>query len=435
MSVFVKATASRSRSFKAVIAGVAILSASAIVLTGCASSAPEAEGSASPSKTLELKIGTVLPQTGSLAFLGPPEEAGVALAVKDINDADLGITVDVTYGDSGDTDNKAYETTVPKLLDSGVSAVVGAASSGVTKSFLDSVVDAGVINFSPANTSPDFTTWDDKNLYWRTAPSDLLQGEVLGNTIAEDSNETLGIIYQNDAYGTGLEKVVTEVFTAAGGEVVESQSYNDGDSSFDAQISAVTAADPDAIILITFNQVYTIAPALASQGFPSDKLYLVDGNLKQFGTAATALDDGTSVTMPAGILTGAKGTTPGPILEDDFQTRLDENWVAEGNDALADYSYAAESYDAVILIALAALAAGSVEGADIATKLQEVSGGSGDGEKVTDFAAGAQLIMDGKTVDYDGASGGVSFDDAGDPTEATIGIFQYDADNMFARIN
>ena len=238
MSVFVKATASRSRSFKAVIAGVAILSASAIVLTGCASSAPEAEGSASPSKTLELKIGTVLPQTGSLAFLGPPEEAGVALAVKDINDADLGITVDVTYGDSGDTDNKAYETTVPKLLDSGVSAIVGAASSGVTKSFLDSVVDAGVLNFSPANTSPDFTTWDDKNLYWRTAPSDLLQGEVLGNLIAEDGNETLGIIYQNDAYGTGLEKVVTEVFTAAGGEVVESQSYNDGDSSFDAQISA-----------------------------------------------------------------------------------------------------------------------------------------------------------------------------------------------------
>ena len=258
---------------------------------------------------------------------------------------------------------------------------------------------------------------------------------MLGNLIAEDGNETLGIIYQNDAYGTGLEKVVTEVFTAAGGEVVESQSYNDGDSSFDAQISAVTAADPDAIILITFNQVYTIAPALASQGFPSDKMYLVDGNLKQFGTAATALDDGTSVTMPAGILTGAKGTLPGPVLQDDFQARLDENWVAEGNDPLEDYSYSVESYDAVILIALAALAAGSVEGADIATKLQEVSGGSGDGEKVTDFAAGAQLIIDGTTIDYDGASGGVAFDDAGDPTEATIGIFQYDADNKFSRIN
>jgi branched-chain amino acid transport system substrate-binding protein len=435
MSVFAKAPASRSRTLKSVIGGIAVLGVSALVLSGCASTPEEDTGSSSGPRTdISLKIGTVLPQTGSLAFLGPPEEAGVALAVKDINDADLGITVDVEYGDSGDTDNKAYETTVPRLLGTGVSALIGAASSGVTKSFLDQVVDAGVIDFSPANTSPDFTTWDDNNLYWRTAPSDLLQGEVLGNLIADDGNETLGIIYQNDAYGTGLEKVVTDVFTDAGGEVVASESYNDGDSSFDAQISAVTAQNPDAIILITFNQIYSIAPALASAGFPSDKLYLVDGNLKQFGTAATEVD-GVSATMPAGVLTGAKGTTPGPVLEDDFQTRLSDNWVAEGNEALTDFSYAAESYDAVILIALAALKAESTEGVDIAAELQEVSGGSGDGEKVTDFAAGAQGILDGTTIDYDGVSGGVAFDDAGDPTEATIGIFQYDADNAFTRIN
>ena len=435
MSVFAKAPASRSRTLKSVISGVAIVGVSALVMSGCASTEDEPASSSGPRTDLTLNIGTVLPQTGSLAFLGPPEEAGVSLAAKDINDADLGITIDVTYGDSGDTDNKAYETTVPRLLDSGVSAIVGAASSGVTKAFLDSVVDAGVVDFSPANTSPDFTTWDDNDLYWRTAPSDLLQGEVLGNLIAEDGNETLGIIYQNDAYGTGLEKVVTDVFTEAGGEVVASESYNDGDSSFDAQISAVTAAAPDAIILITFNQIYSIAPALASAGFPSDKLYLVDGNLKQFGTAATALDDGTSVTMPAGVVDGAKGTTPGPVLEDDFQARLNENWTAEGNTELSDFSYAAESYDAVILIALAALAAESTDGADIASKLQEVSGGSGDGKKVTDFATGAQTIIDGDVIDYDGASGGIKFDKAGDPTEATIGIFQYDAENNFTRIN
>lgn len=435
MSVFVKASASRTRSFQTVLAGVAMVGASALVLSGCASTETE-EAPAAKADNLSLSIGTVLPQTGSLAFLGPPEEAGVALAVKEINEADLGITIDVTYGDSGDTDNKAYETTVPKLLDSGVSAVIGAASSGVTKSFLDSVVDAGVIDFSPANTSPDFTTWDDNNLYWRTAPSDLLQGEVLGNLIAEDGNETLGIIYQNDAYGTGLEKVVSDVFTEAGGEVVASESYNDGDSSFDAQISSVTAADPDAIILITFNQIYTIAPALASAGFPSDKLYLVDGNLKQFGTEADASDPANPLpALPAGIFTGAKGTLPGPMLEDDFKTRVNENWVAEGNAELADFSYASESYDAVILIALAALAAGSTDGADIATKLQEVSGGSGDGTKVTDFAAGAEAILAGDTIDYDGPSGGIAFDDAGDPTEASIGIFQFDDMNMHTRIN
>jgi branched-chain amino acid transport system substrate-binding protein len=436
MSVFAKASASRSRSLKAVLGGVAILSASALVLTGCAPT-EDGGGSGTPGKTLELKIGTVLPQTGTLSFLGPPEEAGVTLAAKEINEADLGITISVEYGDSGDTDNKAYATTVPKLIDSGVSAIIGAASSGVSKLFIDDVTGAGIIQFSPANTSPDFTTWDDNGLYFRTAPSDLLQGEVLGNLIAEDGAETLGIIYQNDAYGTGLEGVVNSVFTEAGGTVVASEAFNSGDTSFDAQISAVTAQGPDAIILITFNEIYTIAPALAAAGFPSDKLYLVDGNLKQFGTEATVIDEatGTSATMPAGVLEGAKGTTPGPVLSDDFQERLNAAWTEAGNAELADYSYAAESYDAVILIALAALAAGSTDGKDIAAKLQEVSGGSGDGVKVTDFASAAQAIIDGDTIDYDGYSGGVKFDDAGDPTEATIGIFQYDAENKFERIN
>jgi len=432
MSAFAKAPASRSRTLKSVLGGIAMLSASALVLSGCAQT-PEEEAPTGPREDLTLEIGTVLPQTGSLAFLGPPEEAGVALAAKEINEADLGITVNVTFGDSGDTDNKAYETTVPKLLDAGVSAVIGAAASGVSKLFIDEVVGAGVIQFSPANTSPDFTTWDDNNLFWRTAPSDLLQGEVLGNLIADDGNKSLGIIYQNDAYGTGLEAVVNEVFTAAGGTVVASESYNDGDATFDAQISAVTAENPDAIILITFNQIYTIAPALAAAGFPSDKLYLVDGNLKQFGTEADAAA-GTPA-MPAGVVEGAQGTTPGPVLPDDFQERLNENWVAEGNAELTDYSYAAESYDAVILIALAALEANSVEGTDIAAKLQEVSGGSGDGEKATDFASAAQIILDDGTVDYDGYSGGVKFDDAGDPTEASIGIFKYDAENKFTRTN
>lgn len=427
MSVFFEASASRSPT-RTVLTGLALLGTSALVLSGCASSGGAGDGDATkkPVGNLTLNIGTVLPQTGSLAFLGPPEEAGVALAVREINAAKLGITVKVSYGDSGDTDNKAYETTVPRLLDEGVSAVIGAAASGVSKLFIDQVVGAGVLQISPANTSPDFTTWDDKGLYWRTAPSDLLQGEVLGNLIAEDGNETLGIIYQNDAYGTGLEKVTSEIFTDAGGEVVSSQSYNDGDTSFDAQISAVLAEDPDAIALITFDQIFTIAPALKAAGYPSDKLYLVDGNLKQFG------DD-----LPPGTVTGAQGTTPGPVLNDDFQERLNTAWMEDlkGESELTDLSYAAESYDAVVLLALAALAAGSTDGVDIAAKMQEVSGGSGDGKKATSFADAAKIINDGGKVDYDGYSGGVAFDDAGDPTEATIGIFTYGEDNMHKRTN
>jgi branched-chain amino acid transport system substrate-binding protein len=185
MSVFVKATASRSRSLKTILGGIAIVGASALVLSGCAPAA-DTGSSSGPREPLTLKIGTILPQSGTLAFLGPPEEAGVALAVKEINEADLGIQVEVEYRDSGDTTTDTATVSVTDLLSLDVSAIVGAASSGVSKTVIDQIVAAGVVQFSPANTSIDFTDYADDGLYWRTAPSDVLQGEVLGNLIAED---------------------------------------------------------------------------------------------------------------------------------------------------------------------------------------------------------------------------------------------------------
>ncbi|QEW00779.1 ABC transporter substrate-binding protein [Microbacterium caowuchunii] len=415
----------RSRSGK-ILGGIAVVGVSALFLAGCSggggsessSDAPDAGGE------LALKIGTALPQTGNLAFLGPPEEAGVLFAQSQINDvsADTGLTLDVVFGDSGDTDNKAYETEIPRLLGENVSAIIGAASSGTSLQFIDQVVGAGVIQFSPANTSDAFTTYEDNDLYFRTAPSDVLQGEVLGNLIAEDGNQTLGLLVLNDSYGTGLAKYITESFEAAGGEVVAAPTYNTGDTTFDAQISELLAADPDAIALITFEEVKTILPTLFG-AFPAEDLYFVDGNLAQFGEE-----------FPAGSLTGAKGTFPGTNVDDlaAFTTDLNEFWVSEGNDELTEYTYGAESYDATILIALASLAAGSTEGAEIAAKLQEVSGGSGDGEKCTTYADCAEIILGGGTADYDGISGPITFDEVGDPTEATIGIYQFGEDNRYS---
>jgi branched-chain amino acid transport system substrate-binding protein len=419
MGVFTTATGRRSRSLKSILGGIAVVGASALVLSGCA--ATETEEPAGPTEQLTLKIGTILPQSGALAFLGPPEEAGVALAVQDINEADLGITVEAVYRDSGDTTTDTATVSVTDLLSQDVSAIVGAASSGVSKTVIDQIVAAGVVQFSPANTSPDFTTYADDNLYWRTAPSDLLQGEVLGNLIAEDGAATLGMIVLNDAYGTGLAGALRATFEAAGGEVVAEELFNEGDTSFDAQISALTAAAPDAIAVITFDQAKVVVPGLVGAGYPGNQLYFVDGNLADY-----------SADFAAGLVEGAKGTLPGLDIATlgNFQERL-----LEVDPELTEFSYAAESYDAVVLLALAALAAGSTEGADIAAKLQEVSGGSGDGEKATDFASAAQIILDGGVVDYDGVSGPITFDENGDPTEATIGVYQYGADNKFSRIN
>jgi branched-chain amino acid transport system substrate-binding protein len=406
--------------FSKVGSGIAILAASALVLSGCTAAGLQ---QCSEEEEGLLCIGTALPQTGNLEFLGPPEEAGVALAIKDINEAEAGITLEVVFGDSGDTDNKAYETEVPRLLNAGVKAILGAASSGTSLQFIDQVIAANVIQFSPANTSAAFTTYEDNGLYWRTAPSDVLQGEVLGNWLAEDGHQNIAMIVLNDSYGTGLAQFTTEAFEAAGGSVLAAPTYNTGDTTFDSQIGEVLAVNPDAIVLITFEEVKTIIPELLSQ-YPADQIYMVDGNLANFG------ED-----FPAGTMTGAKGTLPGLDTNaiGDFTERMNAYWVESGNDDLDGvFAYGAESYDAVVLLALAALAAGTTtDSVAIAAKLQEVSGGSGDGEKCTSFADCAAIINAGGVADYDGVSGPITFNEVGDPTEASIGKYIYLDDNSY----
>jgi branched-chain amino acid transport system substrate-binding protein len=418
MGAFTFGSGRRSRSLTSILGGIAVVGASALVMSGCApAETAEPDAPAATAEQLTLKIGTLLPQSGALAFLGPPEEAGVALAVKEINEADLGITVEAVYRDSGDTTTDTATVSVTDLLSQDVTAIIGAASSGVSLTVIDQITAAGVLQISPANTSPAFTNYDDNGLYFRNAPSDLLQGEVLGNLIAEDGAATLGMLVLNDAYGTGLAAALKATFEAAGGEVVGEELFNEGDTSFDAQISALTATAPDAIAVITFDQAKVIVPALVGTGYPGNQLYFVDGNLADY-----------SADFEPGLVEGAKGTLPGLDISSlgNFQDRL-----LEVDPDLTEFSYAAESYDAVVLLALAALAAGSTDGVDMAAKMQEISGGSGDGEKATDFASAAAIIADGGVVDYDGASGPITFDESGDPTEATIGIFEYAADNTY----
>ena len=431
MSVFAKATAKRSA--RAAWTGLAIAGVSTLLLTACASGGtPSTEteepgedtaGDALPieagERALDLKIGTILPQSGTLAFLGPPEEAGVALGAEEVNEAAAGLNLEVVYRDSGDTTTDIATVSVTDLLSQDVSAIIGAASSGVSFTVIDQITSAGVVQFSPANTSPDFTEYEDAGLYFRTAPSDLLQGEVLGTQIADDGNSTLGLLVLNDPYGTGLAAALTESFEAAGGEVVAEELFNTGDSNFDAQLSAISASNPDAVAVITFDEAKVVVPALVGSGYPGDQLYFVDGNLSDY-----------SADFAPGLIAGSKGTLPGPKLEDDFRDRL-----LAVDPELADFSYGPESNDSTILIALAAYAANSTEGADIAKYLRQVSGGSGDGEKVTTFADGAALLAEGKQIDFDGASGPITLDEHGDPTEATIGVYEYGDDNTYTRIN
>ena len=142
------------KSFK--LTFLAILASMGLVVAGCSSDGGENSG--------PLKIGSLLPETGNLAFLGPPEFAGVDLAVADINAAGgvLGQDVEHIRGDSGDTSTDIAQQTVDSHISAGVSAIVGAASSGVSLTVIDKISSAGIVQISPANTSPDLTSYADE---------------------------------------------------------------------------------------------------------------------------------------------------------------------------------------------------------------------------------------------------------------------------------
>ena len=406
---------------------VAVLGAAGLVLTACGggdtTTEPKAKAKASSSSAPAgakgdgtLKIGTLLPQTGSLAFLGPPEFAGVDLALKDINDAGgvNGKNVEKVDSDSGDTSTDTASQSVDRLLSNEVDAIIGAASSSVTLSVLDKVVGAGVLQVSPANTSDELTNFDDKGLYFRTAPPDVLQGRVLGDLILADGNSTVGILALQDSYGTGLAASTEKSITGGGGEVVKTVVYDPKAASFSTEVGQIKAADPEAIAIIAFDETKKIIPELIKQGIGPDtkRIYFVDGNLANYDKD-----------FDKGALEGVKGTLPGVASTDEFKARLME--VAPD---LTEFAYAPESYDATMLVALAAQAAGDDSGESIASKMQEVSAG---GEKCTSYADCLALLEDDQDIDYDGISGPVEFNEAGDPSQASVGIYEYGADNKY----
>ena len=397
---------STTRKFAGVVAAAAAIS---LALAGCsASSEPAAKGDG------VLKIGAVIPLTGALAFLSPPEIAGLELAVEDINAAGgvLGKPVEFSIEDSSDGDNPTVApASATKLISEGADAILGAAASGVTRLIIDQITQAKVVEISMSNTAVDLTTWNDGGFYFRTAPSDLLQGAIVGNQIVADGNENVGIIYQQTSYGEGLEAKAKAVIEGAGAKVVSSLPFPENETNFDTIVDQTLAAGADSILVISYDEIKKIVPALQKKKFDGSKIYLVDGNLANFSEESWK-----------GYLKGAQGTLPGGKTDEAFKKRAADLYKANHGEELTEFAYLAESYDAIILLALAAEEAGDDSGESIKAHMTTVSTG---GTKVTNFADGLKVIKDGGDVDYEGFSGPIEFDENGDPTGASIGIWQY----------
>ena len=414
------------------VAGVAVLA-----LAGCSSSGSSPSSSASGGgadetfKSLDcasgttsattLKVGTLLPTTGTLAFLGPPEISGVGLATADI--AAAGDSACNLWTDSGDSNDMSVSSaSADRLINEKVSFVIGAASSSVSLNVVDKLTKSAspIVQISPANTAAKLSGYS--SFYFRTAPPDTVQGSALGQLITSDGNAKVAFLVFNDAYGTGLRDVIQKTVEDAGGSITygaegASQEFPPGQTTFSSEVTAAKASNPDAIVVIAFDETKSIIPELQAQGWDMSKIYMTDGNTSDYGKD-----------FQAGTLKGAQGTIPGANPADDFKKRASA-WhkQVEGSE-LSDYSYAAESYDATILAGLAAIKGGATDPATIQANLHAVSGANG-GEECTSYDACKALLKDGKDIQYKGVSGAGPFNDKNDPSSAFIGIYKYDENN------
>jgi branched-chain amino acid transport system substrate-binding protein len=366
-----------------------------------------------------LTIGTLLPNTGQLAFLGPPMVQGVAMAIRDINAAGgvLGNPVQLEEGDSG-TDPDVANTTVDRLLGSvGVNAIIGAAASGITRQVIDKITGSGVVQCSPSNTALDLRNAGQNGYYFRTAPSDDLQGPALAEVVLQDGHANVAVMVRADEYGVGFGEAITAALEDSGVNVVYNEAYDPNATNWDAEVQAVAAESPDAIVLIAFEEGIQIIQKMIEEGVgPADvPLYIADG------LATGDLGELIDPSDPA-VAAGIKGTQPSAAPEsgaDFFPAAFAE--FAPGVDAI----YSAQAYDCAILIALAAQAAGTADPEAIRDNMGPVS--SAPGTPCETFAECKDLLEAGEEIDYQGASGPVDFDGS-DPSVATYDILEYDED-------
>jgi neutral amino acid transport system substrate-binding protein len=377
----------------------------------------QAKAGATPS-TEALRIGTLLPDTGSLSFLGPPMVAGTQLGVNDVNAAGgvLGQPVQLIPGDSGDTTTDTANTTVDRELAAGTQVIVGAASSSVSLKVIDKIASAGVVMFSPANTSDQFVCYPDKGMYFRTAPTDVLQAQAVAQLISDDGGQRVAIMALNDPYGTGLADNIEKNLIDSGvpSDQIEKIIYDPNAQSFNSEVDQVKNFNPDAVALVGFEESAKIITRMHEVGIgPSDgmAMYGVDGNM---GNAL-----GESVAKP--LLDTMQGTTPLTDVGAAFQDRL-----KAVNPCLIDFNYAGESYDAVVISALAAEQAKSTAGTDIAANINSVTEG---GTKCTSYVECLPLVKAGTDIDYDGITGELDFNDSGEPSIGSYGKLKFGPEN------
>ncbi|SNR52571.1 ABC transporter substrate-binding protein [Puniceibacterium sediminis] len=347
------------------------------------------------SHSSEAKIGVILGFTGPIESLTPMMADSAELALKEVNDSGMfldGVTLTPVRADSTCVDAAAATAGAERLVTTdGVVAIMGADCSGVTGAVLSNVaVPNGIPMVSPSATSPGLSTAEDNGLFFRTAPSDARQGEVLSGILADKGITSVAVTYTNNDYGKGLSDSFISNFEASGGTVTLNTPHEDNKADYSAEIGALASAGGDLLVVLGYSDSGgkgMIQAALDTGAF--DTFMLGDG---MYGDALVA--------ELGGDMEGSFGAVPWSegAGADAFKTVTDAAGIN------GESSFTRESYDAAALIALAMMAGGEATSTAVKDNLLAVANGPGEEILPGELGKALQILKDGGEIDYVGAT-------------------------------
>ena len=342
----------------------------------------------------EIKIGVMMGFTGPIESLTPDMAAGAELAIAEVNDSKAllgGAAVTPVRGDTTCVDAAAASAAAERLITADrVNAIVGGDCSGVTTAMLQNVaMPNGVVMISPSATSPALSTLEDNGLFFRTAPSDARQGQVISEVLKERGAGAIAVTYTNNDYGKGLADSIATNFKAMGGTVTISVPHEDGKGDYSAEVAALAAAGGDVLVVAGYldqGGKGIIQASLDTGAF--ETFLLPDGMIGDSLVEAIGAD-----------LNGSFGTVPG----------TDSTGAATFADMASAAGFKAgpftgEAYDAAALIMLAMQAAGSGDSAKLKDHVMAVANAPGEKIHPGELAKGLGILAGGGDVDYVGAS-------------------------------
>lgn len=397
---------------------VAVMAVAAMAMTACAGPSGSARvTSAEASGDGTLRIGLILDNTGRQNFLNAPQLTAARLAIKEINAAGghKGKPVELLP----ETISQDTAAQAKSLVAAKADVVIGPTDSSRAPGAIDVLSNAKVTLISPANSASGLSKYKSGGYYFRTAAADIAQAPVLVKLAKDGGAKTIAVVREEGSYGKDVSAAVAAAAKQAGLDPVAAAEFKPGQAQQAA--AAAKAAAPDGVVLISRDGAQGAIAELNNVGLAGKKLILSDGAVNQYGSG-----------LGSRALDGARGILPGVFPTADFQAKL----VAV-DPGLKDMTFAAETYDAVNLAAVAAAAAEDDAGTSIAAKLVAVSGGktadgaqaSGEATACHSYQECADVIRAGKRPDYDGESGRINFDSNGDVTAANYMVYSYGADN------